>query len=32
MKAGDDPGAIAASWAAAEAHWRQIRAKYLLYN
>jgi uncharacterized protein YbbC (DUF1343 family) len=31
IKSGDDPAAIAASWAAAEARWRLIRAKYLLY-
>lgn len=29
--AGEDPAAIAASWAAAEARWRLTRAKYLLY-
>ena len=29
--AGDDPGAIAASWGAGEAQWRLLRAKYLLY-
>jgi uncharacterized protein YbbC (DUF1343 family)/CubicO group peptidase (beta-lactamase class C family) len=32
LKAGDDPAAIAQSWAAAEARWRLLRAKYLLYN
>jgi uncharacterized protein YbbC (DUF1343 family) len=31
VRAGEDPSAIAASWAAAEAKWRLIRAKYLLY-
>jgi hypothetical protein len=31
LRAGDDPAAIAASWAAAEARWRLTRAKYLLY-
>jgi uncharacterized protein YbbC (DUF1343 family)/CubicO group peptidase (beta-lactamase class C family) len=31
LKAGDDPAAIAASWATAEARWRLLRAKYLLY-
>jgi uncharacterized protein YbbC (DUF1343 family)/CubicO group peptidase (beta-lactamase class C family) len=31
LKTGDDPGAIAASWSAAEARWRLLRAKYLLY-
>ncbi len=29
--AGEDPAAIAASWAADEARWRLLRAKYLLY-
>ena len=31
IKSGDDPAAIAASWGAAEARWRLMRAKYLLY-
>jgi uncharacterized protein YbbC (DUF1343 family) len=31
VKAGDDPAAIAASWGAAEARWRLLRGKYLLY-
>ena len=31
IRAGDDPEAIAASWAADEARWRFMRAKYLLY-
>ena len=31
IRAGDDPEAIAASWAAGEARWRLMRAKYLLY-
>ena len=31
-KAGDDPAAIVASWADAEATWRRLRAKYLLYR
>ena len=31
LKTGDDPVAIAASWGAAEARWRLLRAKYLLY-
>jgi uncharacterized protein YbbC (DUF1343 family)/CubicO group peptidase (beta-lactamase class C family) len=30
-KAGEDPAAIAAGWAGAEAGWRRQRAKYLLY-
>ncbi|HVD93839.1 MAG TPA: exo-beta-N-acetylmuramidase NamZ domain-containing protein [Vicinamibacterales bacterium] len=32
VKTGDDPAAIAASWGAAEASWRLLRAKYLLYQ
>jgi hypothetical protein len=32
VKTGDDPAAIAASWGAAEAKWRLLRAKYLLYQ
>lgn len=31
LRAGEDPAAIAASWAAGEARWRLLRAKYLLY-
>lgn len=31
VKTGDDPASIAASWNAAEARWRLMRAKYLLY-
>jgi uncharacterized protein YbbC (DUF1343 family) len=31
VRTGDDPAAIAASWGAAEARWRLLRAKYLLY-
>jgi uncharacterized protein YbbC (DUF1343 family) len=31
VRAGDDPSSITASWAAAEAKWRLIRVKYLLY-
>ena len=31
LKTGDDPASIAASWGAAEARWRLLRAKYLLY-
>ena len=31
IKTGDDPATIAASWSAAEAKWRLLRAKYLLY-
>jgi uncharacterized protein YbbC (DUF1343 family)/CubicO group peptidase (beta-lactamase class C family) len=31
IRAGGDPAAIAASWAADEAAWRLTRAKYLLY-
>jgi uncharacterized protein YbbC (DUF1343 family)/CubicO group peptidase (beta-lactamase class C family) len=32
VKAGEDPAIVATSWAAAEARWRQLRAKYLLYR
>jgi len=32
LKSGDDPATIAASWSAAEARWRLLRAKYLLYQ
>jgi uncharacterized protein YbbC (DUF1343 family) len=32
VKAGEDPARIAASWAADEARWRLLRAKYLLYH
>jgi uncharacterized protein YbbC (DUF1343 family)/CubicO group peptidase (beta-lactamase class C family) len=31
IRKGDDPTAIAAGWAADEARWRLLRAKYLLY-
>ena len=31
VRAGEDPAAIAASWAADEAKWRATRAPYLLY-
>jgi hypothetical protein len=31
VRSGDDPAAIAASWGAAEARWRLLRSKYLLY-
>ena len=31
LKAGEDPAAIAGTWAAAEGRWRLLRAKYLLY-
>ncbi len=30
-KAGEDPAAIAASWAGAEANWRRLRAQHVLY-
>ncbi len=32
IQQGEDPAAIAASWAADEARWRQRRAKFLLYR
>ncbi len=31
-RGGEDPAAIVASWAADEAKWRLLRAKYLLYT
>jgi len=31
LKAGDDAAAIAGSWSGAEARWRLLRAKYLIY-
>jgi len=31
IRAGEDPARVAESWAADEAWWRQIRARYLLY-
>src|SRR5207302_2775492 len=31
IRAGDDPAAIAGSWAPGEAQWRVTRAQYLLY-
>jgi uncharacterized protein YbbC (DUF1343 family) len=32
VRAGEDPARVAASWSAAEARWRLLRAKYLLYR
>ena len=32
IKAGDDPAAIAASWAGAEAAWRRMAARHLIYR
>jgi uncharacterized protein YbbC (DUF1343 family) len=32
IRTGEDPVAIATSWSAAEARWRLLRAKYLLYQ
>jgi uncharacterized protein YbbC (DUF1343 family) len=32
IRAGEDPAAIALSWTAAEARWRLLRARYLLYR
>jgi uncharacterized protein YbbC (DUF1343 family)/CubicO group peptidase (beta-lactamase class C family) len=32
VRDGEDPARVAASWAGAEARWRQQRAKYLLYR
>ena len=31
IRAGEDPAAIAGSWAADESRWRGVREKYLLY-
>src|SRR5260221_7706002 len=31
IQAGEDPTAVASSWSGAEARWRLMRAKYLLY-
>jgi uncharacterized protein YbbC (DUF1343 family) len=32
IRAGEDPAAVAASWAAAESRWRLLRSQYLLYR
>jgi uncharacterized protein YbbC (DUF1343 family) len=32
IRAGDDPAAIAQSWAAGESRWRLLRAPYLIYH
>jgi uncharacterized protein YbbC (DUF1343 family) len=32
VKSGEDPAHVAASWSAAEARWRLLRAKHLLYK
>ena len=32
IRAGEDPAAIAATWAAGEARWRLLRSQYLLYR
>jgi uncharacterized protein YbbC (DUF1343 family)/CubicO group peptidase (beta-lactamase class C family) len=32
LLAGEDPSAVASSWAAGEAKWRLMRSKYLLYR
>jgi uncharacterized protein YbbC (DUF1343 family)/CubicO group peptidase (beta-lactamase class C family) len=32
IRAGEDPAAVAASWAAAESRWRLLRNQYLLYR
>jgi hypothetical protein len=32
VKAGEDPERVASAWSAAEARWRLLRAKYLLYR
>jgi hypothetical protein len=32
IRRGEDPAAVSAKWAADEARWRRLRAKYLLYR
>jgi len=32
IRAGADPAEIVSSWAAGEARWRLLRAKYLIYR
>jgi uncharacterized protein YbbC (DUF1343 family) len=32
IRAGDDPGIVAAGWSADEARWRLLRSQYLLYR
>jgi uncharacterized protein YbbC (DUF1343 family)/CubicO group peptidase (beta-lactamase class C family) len=32
VKTGEDPSRVASAWSAAEARWRLLRAKYLLYK
>lgn len=32
IRGGEDPASIAQTWAAGEARWRRLRAKYLLYH
>ena len=32
VRLGEDPARVAATWIAAEARWRRLRAKYLLYR
>jgi uncharacterized protein YbbC (DUF1343 family) len=32
IRAGDDPATLTNTWSAAEAQWRLLRAKYLLYR
>jgi uncharacterized protein YbbC (DUF1343 family) len=32
LKAGEDPAAVAAMWGGAEARWRLLRAKYVIYR
>jgi uncharacterized protein YbbC (DUF1343 family)/CubicO group peptidase (beta-lactamase class C family) len=32
LRAGDDPATLIAAWSAAEARWRLLRAKYLIYR
>ena len=32
LRAGDDPASLVSGWSAAEARWRLLRAKYLIYR
>jgi hypothetical protein len=31
VRTGEDPAAVASSWAVGESRWRTLRAKYLVY-
>jgi hypothetical protein len=32
LRAGDDPSSLVGGWSAAEARWRLLRAKHLIYR